>query len=176
MQDSEEHDEKSSPQFSLGEWLNRSASMRQHDGRTRQDKFEHMDFGHRPRCRLRRVGLHISVPTLAGALSVSMKALTAYEMGNHRVSGERSMEIAKLLYVAPSFFFQNLPLVKREIHNKVDIQNSATLDEYLVGLDSLMISNIVRNIADRAMRLAIIEHAMKASGVEMKSERHASSQ
>jgi len=105
----------------------------------------------------RRLALTMSAATLADLLSISTGVLSAYERGTNSVSGQRLVEIAKVLRVSPSFFFHKFTQPKSAGHDNADPEISD-----VAASDALIVSNIVANIRDRAVRLAIIEHAVKA--------------
>ena len=104
----------------------------------------------------------MSAATLADRLSVSTGVLAAYERGTLSLRGERLIEIATRLGVPPSCLFHDIALAP---NLTLDLDEGAECAESadLAASDALMISNIVANIRDRAIRLAVIELVIKAS-------------
>jgi transcriptional regulator with XRE-family HTH domain len=61
------------------------------------------------RIRMRRIMLHLSQRTLAGALGMSLHQVRHYEDGAGRISASELCAIAQALDVAPEFFFADVP-------------------------------------------------------------------
>jgi len=112
----------------------------------------------------RREALNISLASLARRLSVSLRVISAYETGTIRVGGERLLEIAGHLSVAPSYFFQDHEVsADSGMPNTLADQRAEVLDKYLIVLDSLMIGNILKNMNERTARLRVIDFAIQVS-------------
>jgi transcriptional regulator with XRE-family HTH domain len=62
---------------------------------------------------MRRIMLHLSQRTLAGALGMSMQQVRHYEDGAGRISVSELCAIAQALDVAPEFFFADVPRTRR---------------------------------------------------------------
>jgi len=65
------------------------------------------------RIRMRRIMLHLSQRTLAGALGMSLQQVQKYEDGADRISASQLCAIAEALDVAPEFFFVDVPRTRR---------------------------------------------------------------
>lgn len=61
------------------------------------------------RLRLRRILLGLSQEKLGEALGLSFQQVQKYERGSNRVSASRLWQIAKVLEVPVSFFFDDMP-------------------------------------------------------------------
>src|SRR5437763_2903851 len=61
------------------------------------------------RMRLRRIQLGMSQSALASRIGVSFQAVQKYESGDIRISASRLYDVAKVLEVAPAFFFEGYP-------------------------------------------------------------------
>lgn len=59
------------------------------------------------RIRMRRLLLGLSQERLADGLGITFQQVQKYEKGTNRVGASRLMDIAKILDVAPGFFFQD---------------------------------------------------------------------
>jgi transcriptional regulator with XRE-family HTH domain len=66
------------------------------------------------RIRMRRIMLHLSQRTLAGALGMSLQQVRQYENGADRIGASELCAIAEALDVAPEFFFADVPRTRRE--------------------------------------------------------------
>lgn len=60
--------------------------------------------------RTRRMLLGVSQEELAGALGLTFQQIQKYEHGTNRISASRLFELAKVLNVSISWFFDGLPL------------------------------------------------------------------
>jgi transcriptional regulator with XRE-family HTH domain len=65
------------------------------------------------RIRMRRIMLHLSPRTLAGALGMSLQQVRQYEDGAGRIGASELCAIAQALDVAPEFFFADVPRTRR---------------------------------------------------------------
>ena len=65
------------------------------------------------RIRMRRIMLHLSQRTLAGALGISLHQVRQYEDGAGRISASELCAIAQALDVAPEVFFADVPRTRR---------------------------------------------------------------
>jgi transcriptional regulator with XRE-family HTH domain len=65
------------------------------------------------RIRMRRIMLHLSQRTLAGALGMSLHQVRRYEDGAGRIGASELCAIAQALDVAPEFFFADVPRTRR---------------------------------------------------------------
>src|SRR3954465_9122350 len=61
------------------------------------------------RMRLRRIQLAMSQSALASRIGVSFQAVQKYESGDIRISASRLYDVARVLEVAPAFFFEGYP-------------------------------------------------------------------
>lgn len=60
------------------------------------------------RIRQRRVALGLTQQDVAAGLGLSFQQLQKYETGYNRVSGSKMCDIARILNVAPSYFFEGI--------------------------------------------------------------------
>ena len=60
------------------------------------------------RIRMRRVWRDMTQVALAGAIGLTFQQVQKYEKGTNRVSASRLTEIAAVLDVAPSYFFEDM--------------------------------------------------------------------
>jgi transcriptional regulator with XRE-family HTH domain len=60
------------------------------------------------RIRLRRTTLGITRAALADAMDLTVQQLQKYEYGSNRVSASRLFDLARILEVSPSWFFEDL--------------------------------------------------------------------
>jgi transcriptional regulator with XRE-family HTH domain len=61
------------------------------------------------RMRLRRIQRGMSQGALAAKIGVSFQAVQKYESGDIRISASRLYDVAQVLQVTPSFFFEGYP-------------------------------------------------------------------
>lgn len=76
------------------------------------------------RIRQRRLVLALSQQEVAAGIGTKFQQLQKYETGMNRVSASRLCDLAKVLQVAPSFFFEGLetPTEAEELQNHDEVR------------------------------------------------------
>lgn len=82
---------------------------RRRPGRPRVDEPHPVDIHVGNRIRLRRTLLGMSQEKLGNALNLTFQQVQKYERGANRLSASRLWEVAKVLDVPLSFFFDDMP-------------------------------------------------------------------
>ena len=167
MTEPEDDREVSSHPLPISGLLHRTAPMDEHDGRTPPGGAldpTPLDIYVGSQITKRREGLDIGLASLARRLAVSLRVMSAYETGTIRVGGDRLLEIATQLNCAPSFFFQNHGSLHDPRTSRLhEDQRTEILEKHLVVLDSLMISNLLKNMRNSTARLRVIDYAIQVS-------------
>ncbi len=77
--------------------------------RKRNEGYAYVDKHVGDRIRVRRTLLGMSQEKLGEALGLTFQQVQKYEKGANRVSASRLVQLAKILNVPPSYFFENVP-------------------------------------------------------------------
>ncbi len=105
------------------------------------------------RVRMRRVMLGLSQTTLGNAVGVTFQQLQKYEKGSNRISASRLTQIANVLKVVPTFFFENA-LGKKIIN--FDIASAEAITDFLATTDGLSLARSFTKLRDAKLRRTIV--------------------
>ena len=130
--------------------------------------------------RLKRVLLGLSQASVAEELGITSQQVQKYEKGANRIGASRLEQIAKILKVTPTFFFQDLKTVGKS-EQEENWSYDPDLKRMISFLDSpegtRLVSNFMR-ITDASMRTRILELIVgiadaQSASVESKSDEQA---
>ena len=108
--------------------------------------------------RARRLKLAISQPALADAIGVTFQQVQKYENGSNRISAGRLQQIAQLLGVSASFFFEgNLPDSNTSSMEAVLVPSTGQLLVFAATPDSLALAKAFTRIGNVKVRRRIID-------------------
>ena len=109
------------------------------------------------RIRMRRLMLDMSQHELAAALSLSFQQVQKYETGSNRIGAGRLQQLAGILEVPVSFFFDDFPTPGRK-----RAALPSYLSDFLATADGLALSKAFMNLRDARQRrcLVILAEAM----------------
>lgn len=101
------------------------------------------------RIRMRRVWRDMTQVALAGAIGLTFQQVQKYEKGTNRVSASRLTEIAAVLDVAPSYFFEDM-------HDREDVARTPPVDnelaEFLSSAEGLALNRAFARIENKTVR------------------------
>ena len=103
------------------------------------------------RVRMRRLMLDMSQERLAAALGLSFQQLQKYEKGANRIGAGRLQQLAEILRVPVSFFFEDFPAPGRK-----QAPLPSYLSEFLATTDGLAVSRAFTAIRDARQRRCIV--------------------
>jgi len=103
----------------------------------------------------------LSQEKLGERLGVTFQQIQKYEKGTNRIGSGRLQEIANVLGVPISFFFEDQPGAGGAAGQA---QPSSPLGDLLAGKDSLQLLQAYNAISDQTMRRAILNLALAAAG------------
>jgi len=109
------------------------------------------------RVRMRRLMLDMSQTTLAGALGISFQQVQKYEKGKDRISASRLQQIASILQVPVSFFFEGQSNLRGIAKNKSAQSVPDYVSAYLASSDGLALTRAFMDIKDRKVRRRIVQ-------------------
>jgi transcriptional regulator with XRE-family HTH domain len=103
------------------------------------------------RVRMRRMMLGMSQTTLAEGLGVTFQQVQKYERGTNRIGASRLQQIAHVLQVPVSFFFEGLPLP-----SDASSEEGTLIDDFLATSDGLSLTKYFMRIKDPKLRRCIV--------------------
>jgi transcriptional regulator with XRE-family HTH domain len=101
---------------------------------------------------MRRMMLGMSQSKLGDALGLTFQQVLKYERGTNRIVASRLQQIAHVLQVPVSFFFEGLPLPSEE-----SSETSAFIDDFLATSDGLSLTKYFMRIKDPTLRRCIVD-------------------
>jgi transcriptional regulator with XRE-family HTH domain len=108
------------------------------------------------RVRMRRLTLDMSQEKLAAALGLTFQQVQKYEKGHNRIGAGRLQQLAEILQVPVSFFFEDFPMLGRKK------ALPSYISDFLTNADGLALSRAFMSIGDARQRrcLVILAEAM----------------
>ena len=107
------------------------------------------------RVRMRRMMLGMSQETLGEALGLSFQQVQKYEKGANRIGASRLQQIAQILQVGVSFFFEGQPVVSSRGVTLVPNVDDFTTG-FLASRDGINLARAFSSIKDVEMRRRIV--------------------
>ena len=104
------------------------------------------------RVRMRRMMLETSQTSLGEALGITFQQIQKYEKGTNRIGASRLQQIAHILQVPVSFFFEDLPLPSEALS-----EEGPYIDDFLATSDGLSLTKYFIRIKDPKLRRCIVE-------------------
>ena len=106
------------------------------------------------RVRMRRLMLKLSQTDLANGLGVTFQQVQKYEKGMNRIGASRLQQIAGVLQVPVTFFFEtaspHLPMVAQD-------QSLTNLNDFMATRDGLTLAKAFIRIGDTKLRRRIVD-------------------
>ena len=109
------------------------------------------------RLRMRRVLVGMSQEKLGAALSITFQQIQKYEKGANRVSASRLQEIARILQVPPSFFFDGAPSAHPPAPGFAEPEANAYVADFLSTSEGLQLNRAFALIRDPKVRRRILD-------------------
>ena len=116
-------------------------------------KFEKVDLHVGSRVRSLRLQRRMSQTELADELGITFQQVQKYEKGTNRISSSRLHQIASILGVAASYFFED-PLEQVPHNGRFDI---SAFDAFCASRDGIALMKSFLKIKDRVTRRKIAE-------------------
>jgi len=114
------------------------------------------------RIRMRRLMLGMTQTTLGDAVSLTFQQIQKYEKGTNRISASRMQQVAKVLDVPMSFFFEGAPEAQVTGNRKRSTKGAVTpayVTDFLSSRDGQDIIKAFSQIKDRQLQRKIIDLA-----------------
>lgn len=102
------------------------------------------------RVRMRRMMIAMSQEKLGDALGLTFQQVQKYEKGTNRIGASRLRQIAQIMQVPESFFFDGAPNMPGQTSGNAPA--AAVLSDFLATTDGLTIATNFTKIKDAKMR------------------------
>lgn len=109
------------------------------------------------RVRMRRMLAGVSQEKLGEALGLTFQQVQKYEKGSNRISASRLQQIAKMLDVPVSFFFDGAPAGDALGENFVDSSATTYISEFLATSEGVQLTKAFTRIKSGRVRRRIID-------------------
>jgi transcriptional regulator with XRE-family HTH domain len=110
------------------------------------------------RVRMRRMMLNMSQEKLGDSLGLTFQQVQKYEKGTNRIGASRLQQIAEILKVSVSFFFEGAPTGAGHASSGLgEAPSPAYVSDFLSSADGLAITKAFMQIKDSRVRRRIVE-------------------
>ena len=111
------------------------------------------------RVRMRRMMLGMSQEKLGDALGLTFQQVQKYEKGANRIGASRLQQIAQILQVPVSFFFEGAPSAPGLAHleGMSEAPSPAYVSDFLATSDGLALTKAFMNIKSGKLRRRIVD-------------------
>jgi transcriptional regulator with XRE-family HTH domain len=118
------------------------------------------------RVRMRRMMLGMSQEKLGDALGLTFQQVQKYEKGTNRIGASRLQQIAQILQVPVSFFFEGAPTaVTIGRHEGLsEAPSPAYVSDFLATSDGLALTKSFMKIRDAKLRRRIVDLVEQIAG------------
>jgi transcriptional regulator with XRE-family HTH domain len=108
------------------------------------------------RVRMRRMMLSMSQEKLGNALDLTFQQVQKYEKGTNRIGASRLQQIAQILQVPVSFFFEGAPNGDG-VSGMSEAPSPAYISDFLATSDGLALTKAFMQIKDAKLRRRIVD-------------------
>ena len=110
------------------------------------------------RVRMRRMMLGMSQEKLGDALGLTFQQVQKYEKGANRIGASRLQQIAHILQVPVSFFFEGAPTVAGyQAEGSTEAPSPTYVSDFLATSDGLALTKAFMRIKDAKLRRRIVD-------------------
>jgi transcriptional regulator with XRE-family HTH domain len=120
------------------------------------------------RVRMRRMMLGMSQEKLGDALGLTFQQVQKYEKGTNRIGASRLQQIAHILQVPVSFFFEGAPHAPGGHHTggMSEAPSPAYVSDFLATSDGLSLTKSFMKIKNSKLRRRIVDLVEQIAGEE----------
>ena len=118
------------------------------------------------RVRMRRMMLGMSQEKLGDALGLTFQQVQKYEKGTNRIGASRLQQIAHILQVPVSFFFEGAPAGGAGHHGMGEAPSPAYVSDFLATSDGLSLTKSFMRIKSSKLRRRIVDLVEQIAGDE----------
>ncbi|MBI4274839.1 MAG: helix-turn-helix transcriptional regulator [Rhizobiales bacterium] len=116
------------------------------------------------RVRMRRMMLSMSQEKLGDALSLTFQQVQKYEKGTNRIGASRLQQIADILQVPVSFFFEGAPNPSEHTRGMKEAPSPSYVSDFLATSDGLSLTKAFMRIKDPKLRRRIVDLVEQIAG------------
>jgi transcriptional regulator with XRE-family HTH domain len=118
------------------------------------------------RVRMRRMMLGMSQEKLGDALGLTFQQVQKYEKGTNRIGASRLQQIAQILQVPVSFFFEGAPsaITIGRHEGLSEAPSPAYVSDFLATSDGLALTKAFMKIRDAKLRRRIVDLVEQIAG------------
>ena len=116
------------------------------------------------RVRMRRMMLSMSQEKLGDALALTFQQVQKYEKGTNRIGASRLQQIALILQVPVSFFFEGAPLPPGKPYGSGDAPSPSYVTDFLATTDGLTLVKAFMRIRNAKLRRRIVDLVEEMAG------------
>jgi transcriptional regulator with XRE-family HTH domain len=116
------------------------------------------------RVRMRRMMLSMSQEKLGDALGLTFQQVQKYEKGTNRIGASRLQQIANILQVPVSFFFEGAPHLPGHIGGMGEAPSPAYVSDFLATSDGLSLTKAFMRIKNSKLRRRIVDLVEQIAG------------
>ncbi len=109
------------------------------------------------RVRMRRMLAGVSQEKLGDALGLTFQQVQKYEKGSNRISASRLQQIAKMLDVPVSFFFDGAPTGDMPTGGFSDAASTAYVSDFLATSEGVQLTKAFLRIRSSKVRRRIVD-------------------
>ncbi|WP_421725456.1 helix-turn-helix domain-containing protein [Bauldia sp.] len=116
------------------------------------------------RVRLRRMMLGMSQEKLGDALGITFQQIQKYEKGTNRIGASRLQNIARVLNVPISFFFEDAPGADPAPTGMAEPQSASFVVDFLSSAEGIQLNKAFVSVKDAKVRRKIIDLVRAVAG------------
>jgi transcriptional regulator with XRE-family HTH domain len=109
------------------------------------------------RVRMRRMMLSMSQEALGDRCGITFQQIQKYEKGANRIGASRLQQLADILEVPVSFFFEGVE--SRPILKKADAEAAGAVDRFVTSADGIRLTRAFAKIKNSETRRSLVELA-----------------
>jgi transcriptional regulator with XRE-family HTH domain len=117
------------------------------------------------RVRMRRMMLSMSQEKLGDALGLTFQQIQKYEKGANRIGASRLQQIAQILQVTVSFFFEGSPHAPGHSGGMSEAPSPAYVSDFLATSDGLSLTKAFMRIKSSKLRRRIVDLVEQIAGM-----------
>jgi len=121
------------------------------------------------RVRMRRVLIGMSQEKLGEALGITFQQIQKYEKGTNRIGASRMQQIATVMGVPVSYFFDDAPGAEARADGFGESQGSDYVVDFLTTTEGLQLNKSFVRIQDAKVRRKIVDLVAALADQDLKS-------
>jgi len=118
------------------------------------------------RVRMRRMMLSMSQEKLGDALGLTFQQVQKYEKGTNRIGASRLQQIAQILQVPVSFFFEGAPHSAGHHGGMSEAPSPGYVADFLATSDGLSLTKAFMRIKSSKLRRRIVDLVEQIAGID----------